>query len=52
MLNRVEEDAKTLGMTKEELIEDFLISYGDALANIGFSTREIMKMTSQGLKGA
>ncbi|HIK38570.1 MAG: aldehyde oxygenase (deformylating) [Geminocystis sp.] len=52
MLNQVEKDAKTLGMTKEELVEDFLISYGDALANIGFSTREIMKMTSQGLKGA
>lgn len=52
MLNEVETDAKTLGMPKEELIEDFMISYGEALANIGFSTREIMKMSSYGLRGA
>ncbi|MBD2395790.1 aldehyde oxygenase (deformylating) [Cyanobacterium aponinum AL20118] len=52
MLNEVEKDAKTLGMPKEELIEDFMISYGEALANIGFSTREIMKMSSYGLRGA
>ena len=52
MLNEVENDAKELGMTKEELLEDFMISYGEALANIGFSTREIMKMSSHGLKAA
>ncbi|WP_330202168.1 aldehyde oxygenase (deformylating) [Cyanobacterium sp. Dongsha4] len=52
MLNEVETDAKTLGMPKEELIEDFMISYGEALANIGFSTRDIMKMSSYGLRGA
>ena len=39
-------------MPKEELVEDFMISYGEALANIGFSTREIMKMSSYGLRGA
>ena len=50
MLNEVEEDAKQLGMPKEELIEDFMISYGEALANIGFSTRDIMKMSSYGLR--
>lgn len=50
MLNQVEEDAKTLCMEKEALIEDFMISYGEALSNIGFNTRDIMKMSSHGLK--
>ena len=52
MLNEVEQDAKNLGMPKEELVEDFMISYGEALANIGFSTRDIMKMSSYGLRAA
>lgn len=52
MLNEVEDDARQLGMPKEELLEDFMISYGEALGNIGFSTREIMKMSSHGLKAA
>jgi fatty aldehyde decarbonylase len=49
MLNQVENDAKTLGMEKEALIEDFMISYGEALSNIGFTTRDIMRMSSYGL---
>ena len=36
-------------MEKEALVEDFMISYGEALGNIGFSTREIMKMSAHGL---
>ncbi|MCW6036703.1 aldehyde oxygenase (deformylating) [Spirulina subsalsa FACHB-351] len=52
MLNQVEKDAKVLGMEKEALVEDFMISYGEALANIGFSTREIMKMSAYGLTAA
>ncbi|MEM8778201.1 MAG: aldehyde oxygenase (deformylating) [Cyanobacteria bacterium P01_G01_bin.49] len=52
MLNEVEKDADVLGMEKEALVEDFMISYGDALSNIGFSTREIMKMSSYGLRAA
>ncbi len=52
MLNQVEEDAKVLSMEKEALVEDFMISYGEALGNIGFSTRDIMKMSSHGLKAA
>ncbi len=52
MLDNVEDDAKILGMEKDALIEDFMISYGEALANIGFSTREIMKMSSYGLRAA
>ncbi|MFN9175866.1 MAG: long-chain fatty aldehyde decarbonylase, partial [Synechocystis sp.] len=52
MLNQVQDDAKVLGMEKEALIEDFMISYGEALSNIGFSTREIMRMSSYGLTAA
>jgi len=52
MLNQVEKDAAILGMEKDALVEDFMISYGEALSNIGFSTREIMRMSSHGLKAA
>ncbi len=52
MLNQVQDDAKVLGMEKEALVEDFMISYGEALSNIGFSTREIMRMSSYGLTAA
>jgi fatty aldehyde decarbonylase len=49
MLNAVAEDAHVLGMEKEALIEDFMISYGEALSNIGFTTRDIMRMSAYGL---
>jgi fatty aldehyde decarbonylase len=49
MLNEVEADARELGMEKEALIEDFMISYGEALSNIGFSARDIMRMSAHGL---
>jgi fatty aldehyde decarbonylase len=49
MLNQVEQDAKTLGMEKEALIEDFMIQYGESLGKIGFNTREIMKLSAMGL---
>jgi fatty aldehyde decarbonylase len=49
MLNEVEMDAKVLGMEKEALLEDFMISYGEALANIGFSQRDIIRMSAHGL---
>ncbi|MEB3343615.1 aldehyde oxygenase (deformylating) [Okeania sp.] len=52
MLNQVEKDAKTLGMEKEALIEDFMIAYGEALNNIGFTTGEIMRMSAYGLVAA
>lgn len=52
MLNEVEADAAILAMEKDALVEDFMISYGEALNNIGFSTREIMRMSSHGLKAA
>lgn len=49
MLNQVADDAKILGMEKEALIEDFMIQYGEALNNIGFTTREIMRLSAYGL---
>ncbi|MGC1246786.1 MAG: aldehyde oxygenase (deformylating) [Spirulinaceae cyanobacterium] len=52
MLNQVEKDAHILGMEKEALVEDFMISYGEALSNIGFTTGEIMGMSAYGLAGA
>ncbi|WP_088892514.1 aldehyde oxygenase (deformylating) [Leptolyngbya ohadii] len=52
MLNQVENDARELGMEKEALVEDFMISYGEALSNIGFTTRDIMRMSAYGLTAA
>lgn len=52
MLNQVENDAAVLGMEKEALVEDFMISYGEALSNIGFTTRDIMRMSAYGLAAA
>lgn len=52
MLNQVEKDARILGMEKEALVEDFMISYGEALSNIGFTTRDLMRMSSYGLTTA
>ncbi|MFM2431151.1 MAG: hypothetical protein RLZZ511_2364 [Cyanobacteriota bacterium] len=49
MLNQVAADAKHLAMEREALVEDFMIAYGEALANIGFSTRDIMRMSAYGL---
>ncbi|WP_413163649.1 aldehyde oxygenase (deformylating) [Capilliphycus salinus ALCB114379] len=52
MLNEVENDAHILGMEKDALVEDFMIAYGEALNNIGFSNREIMRMSAHGLTAA
>lgn len=52
MLNEVDKDAAVLGMEKEALVEDFMIQYGEALSNIGFSTGEIMRMSAYGLVAA
>ncbi|PZO11739.1 MAG: aldehyde oxygenase (deformylating) [Leptolyngbya foveolarum] len=52
MLNEVEKDAAVLGMEKEALVEDFMITYGEALGNIGFTAREVMKLSAQGLAAA
>ena len=52
MLNQVEQDAHILGMEKEALVEDFMIQYGEALGNIGFTTRDIMRMSAHGLSVA
>ena len=52
MLNKVADDAQTLAMEKEALVEDFMIQYGEALSNIGFTTRDIMRMSAYGLTAA
>jgi fatty aldehyde decarbonylase len=52
MLNQVANDANVLGMEREALVEDFMIQYGEALTNIGFSTREVMRMSAHGLAAA
>lgn len=52
MLNEVEDDARVLGMEKDALVEDFMIAYGEALSNIGFTTRDIMRMSAYGLTAA
>ncbi|MBD1920532.1 aldehyde oxygenase (deformylating) [Microcoleus sp. FACHB-831] len=49
MLNKVEADARVLGMDKDALVEDFMIQYGEALSNIGFNSRELMRMSAHGL---
>jgi fatty aldehyde decarbonylase len=52
MLNEVEDDASVLGMERDAMVEDFMIAYGEALSNIGFTTRDIMRMSAYGLAGA
>ncbi|ABA22148.1 conserved hypothetical protein [Trichormus variabilis ATCC 29413] len=52
MLNQVADDAAVLAMEKEALVEDFMIQYGEALSNIGFTTRDIMRMSAYGLTAA
>jgi fatty aldehyde decarbonylase len=52
MLNEVAEDADILGMEKEALIEDFMIQYSEALENIGFNKRELVRLSMHGLAAA
>jgi fatty aldehyde decarbonylase len=52
MLQQVENDVEVLQMDREAIVEDFMSSYGEALANIGFSTREVMRLSAQGLRAA
>ncbi|MFB2898337.1 aldehyde oxygenase (deformylating) [Aerosakkonemataceae cyanobacterium BLCC-F50] len=52
MLNQVADDARVLAMEKDALVEDFMIAYGEALSNIGFTTRDIMRMSAYGLAAA
>jgi fatty aldehyde decarbonylase len=51
MLEGVASDAAELGMGKEDLIEDFLIAYQEALTEIGFNSREIARMAAAALVG-
>lgn len=49
MLDQVAGDAAVLHMDKEDLIEDFLIAYQEALTEIGFTSREIASMAAAAL---
>lgn len=49
MLGEVDQDTAELQMDKEAIVEDFMISYGEALSDIGFTTREVMKLSARGL---
>lgn len=51
MLEKVAGDAAVLHMEKEDLIEDFLIAYQEALTEIGFTSREIAKLAAAALVG-
>jgi len=44
MLDQVAEDASILSMDKEELMEEFMIAYQDALLEMGLDNREIARM--------
>lgn len=44
MLDQVANDAEALSMDKEELMEEFMIAYQDALTEIGLDNREIARM--------
>ncbi|MEN9202601.1 MAG: aldehyde oxygenase (deformylating) [Thermostichus sp. DG02_2_bins_29] len=52
MLQQVDKDVESIYMDREAIVEDFMIAYGEALANIGFSTREVMRLSAQGLRAA
>ena len=49
MLEDVASDAAVLHMEKEDLIEDFLIAYQEALGEIGFTSRDIARMAAAAL---
>ena len=44
MLDQVAKDAAVLHMDKEELMEEFMIAYQDALTEMGLDNREIARM--------
>ena len=49
MLEEVASDAAVLHMEKEDLIEDFLIAYQEALGEIGFTSRDMARMAAAAL---
>lgn len=50
MLNEVATDVKVLGMDKQALITDFMTRYGETLAEVGFNMREVLRLSSHGLR--
>jgi fatty aldehyde decarbonylase len=51
MLEQVANDAAVLQMDKEDLMSDFLISYQEAMLEIGFTSRDIAKLAATALVG-
>ena len=49
MLNEVTADVHTLGMDKQAVVGDFISRYGETLGEIGFSMREILRLSAQGI---
>jgi len=49
MLDQVSDDAHSLDMEKEELMEEFMIAYQDSLMEIGLDSREIARMAMAAL---
>lgn len=49
MLNQVEWDARAIGINKQSLVAEFLVRYSEALSQIGFSTQDILRLSSYGL---
>jgi len=49
MLNQVEADTKVMGMDKQAIVEEFMMRYGESLNQVGFSTAEILRLSTQGL---
>ncbi len=52
MLQQVNNDVDNVQMDREAIVEDFMTAYGEALSNIGFSLREVMQLSAQGLRAA
>lgn len=52
MFQQVNGDAEALSMDADAILEDFMIAYSEALSGIGFTHREVIKLSAQGLKRA
>lgn len=47
MLDRVELDAQAIGISQYSLTEEFIVQYDEALSQIGFNARNILRMLSR-----
>lgn len=49
MLNEAAADLKTVGMDKQAVIADFVTRYGEALGEVGFNLKDILRLSTQSL---